>query len=114
MRFLTQYSPVTPLSGPPSAEMQAKMGAFMKESVEAGVLIATGMVMSSAHNGMRMTLSKGSFAVEAGTSSQARQGGWAILNVDSLDHLKTVMRQFLEVAGDGEVGVLEIMQVPLS
>jgi hypothetical protein len=48
MRFLTQYSPVTPLSGPPSAEMQAKMGAFMKESVEAGVLIATGMVMSSA------------------------------------------------------------------
>jgi hypothetical protein len=114
MRFLTQYSPVNPIAGAPGPEMQAKMGTFMKESVAAGVLIATGMVMPSAHNGMRMSLSNGAFDVDAGASSQARQGGWAILNVDSLDHLKKVVRQFLEVAGDGEVKVLEIMQVPLS
>jgi hypothetical protein len=114
MRFLTQYSPIKPLNGAPSPDMQARMGAFMEQSVEAGVLIATGMVMPSAHNGTRMTLANGAFAVEPSAPSQARQGGWAILNVDSLDHLKTVVRQFLEVAGDGEVEVLEIMQVPLS
>ena len=114
MRFLTQYSPVNPISGAPSPEMQARMGAFMKESVEAGVLIATGAVVPSAHNGTRMSLANGAFALEAPASPQASQGGWAILNVDSLDHLKEVVRQFLDVAGDGEVKVLEIMQVPLS
>ncbi len=113
MRFLTQYMPIKPLTSAPSPEMQAAMGAFMKQSVEAGVLIATGMVMPSAHNGTRMTLANGAFDVETGSSSQARQGGWAILNVDSLDHLKATVRRFLEVAGDGEVRVLEIMQVPL-
>ncbi|HEY1746997.1 MAG TPA: hypothetical protein VGG11_09590 [Xanthobacteraceae bacterium] len=114
MRFLTQYSPINPLTGAPSPEMQAGMGAFMKQSVEAGVLVATGMVMPSAHNGMRMTLANGAFDVESGSSSAARQGGWAILDVASLDHLQAVVRQFLEVAGDGEVQVIEIMQVPLS
>jgi hypothetical protein len=113
MRFLTQYNPVKPFTGPPSAEMQARMGAFMNESVKAGVLIATGVVMPSAHNGTRMTLANGAFDVETGSAAQDRQGGWAILNVDSLDHLKAVVRQFLEVAGDGEVQVQEIMQAPL-
>lgn len=113
MRFLMQYTPTNPLNGPPNPEMKAKMGAFMQTSIKSGVLIATGVVMPSAANGMQMKLANGSFGVEAGSPSQARQGGWAILSVNSLEHLKEVARQFLEVAGDGDVRVLEITQVPI-
>jgi hypothetical protein len=113
VRFLMQYHPVNPLTAPPSPEMMAKMGAFVQASVESGVLIATGMVMPSALNGVRMTLADGLFDVQAGPAAHARQGGWAILNVESVDHLKKVARQFLEIAGDGDIKVLEIAQMPL-
>jgi hypothetical protein len=115
MRFLMQYTPANPLKGPPSPEMLAKMGAFMQASVQSGVLIATGTVKPSAANGMRVKLANAAFDVTAGSPAQARRsGGWAILNVDSQEHLEQVTRQFLETAGDGDVEILEITQVPLS
>jgi len=113
MRFLMQYTPAKPVDGPPSPEMIAKMGDFMKASVHSGVLVATGMVVPSAANGMRIKLANANFEMEAGSPAQARQGGWAILNVDSPEHLHEVAHKFLEVAGDGDVRVLEITQVPI-
>jgi hypothetical protein len=113
MRFLTHYTPANPHKGPPDPERMAKMGAFMQASIKSGVLIATGGVMPSAANGMRIKLANGAFAVEAGSPSEVPQaGGWAILNVNSPEHLKDVARQFLEAAGDGDVQVMEITQVP--
>ena len=113
MRFLTHYTPANPHKGPPDPERMAKMGAFMQASIKSGVLIATGGVMPSAANGMRIKLANGAFVVEAGSPSEVPQaGGWAILNVNSPEHLKEVARQFLEAAGDGDVQVLEITQVP--
>ena len=112
MRCLTHYTPANPHKGPDSERME-KMGAFMQASIKSGVLIATGGVMPSAANGMRIKLANGAFAVEAGSPSDVRQaGGWAILNVNSPEHLKDVARQFLEAAGDGDVQVMEITQVP--
>jgi hypothetical protein len=81
--------------------------------MKSGVLIATGGVMPSATNGMRIKLANGAFAVKAASPSEAQHaGGWAILNVNSPEHLKDVARQFLEAAGDGDVQVMEITQVP--
>jgi hypothetical protein len=67
MRFPTQYTPTNPLKGPPSPEMKAKMGAFMQTSIKSGVLIATGVMMPSAANGMRIMLANGAFDVKAGS-----------------------------------------------
>jgi hypothetical protein len=114
MRFLTHYTPGNPHKGPPDPQRMAKMGAFMQASLKSGVLIATGGVMPSAANGMRIKLANGALAVQPGSPSDVQQaGGWAILNVNSPEHLKEVARQFLEAAGDGDVQVLEITQVPI-
>jgi hypothetical protein len=115
MRFLTHYTPADPHKGPPDLERMAKMGAFMQASIKSGVLIATGGVMPNAANGMRIKLANGAFDVETGSPSEVPQaGGWAILNVNSPEHLKDVTRQFLEAAGDGDVQVMEITQVPTA
>jgi hypothetical protein len=114
MKVLTHYTPAVPQNGPPAPEHMAKMGAFMDASIKSGVLIATGGIMPSATNGMQFKLADGAFDVQAARPANAPQaGGWAILNVDSTEHLTQVARQFLEVAGDGEVKVMEISQFPI-
>lgn len=116
MRFLTLYTPANPQKGPPSPESMAKMSTFMEASAKSGVLIATGSVIPSPANRRRMALANGKFEVQAPTTlapGHRDTGGWAILNVSSPEHLQEVARQFLEVAGDGEVEILEIMQVPM-
>ena len=115
MRFLTLYAAADLHAGTPGPEGLAKMGTFMAASIKSGVLIATGSITPSAAGGMRMKLANGTFDLEAVPPAlQRRQpGGWAILNVNSLEHLQEVTRQFLEAAGDGTVEVMEITQVPM-
>jgi hypothetical protein len=115
MRFLTLYTPAHPLEGQRTPESMARMGTFVEASVKSGVLLATGSIVPSAINGVRMRLASGKFGVETAPSvPDCRQtGGWAILNVNSPEHLQEVARQFLEVAGDGDVEVVEIMQMPM-
>ncbi len=90
----------------------AKMGAYMEASVKSGVFLATGGVAQSATGGMRATLYEGKFEVEsAPLKSTLRQAvGWAILNVESREHLVKVLREFLELAGDGESDAIEIFE----
>ena len=115
MRFLTLYRPTHQRKGPPDPDTMTRMGAFVAASVEAGTLIATGSVVPNAANGTRLTLVGGKFGVEPAASLSDRQqtGGWAILDVNSPEHLQEVARQFLEVAGDGDVEVVEILQMPM-
>ena len=112
MKFLTLYTPSTPLSAPPSSERMSKMVAHMTASFKSGVLVATGGRSPSA--AMRVTLTQGKFNVENGPlQSQLQQAaGWAILNVDLRDHLLEEVRKFLELAGDGESDMIEIMEAP--
>lgn len=42
MRFLTLYTPSTPMSGPPSPEMMEKMGKLLDTEKRAGHLVTTG------------------------------------------------------------------------
>lgn len=116
MRFLTLYTPAGPQQGPPGPEGMARMGTSMEASINSGVLVAAaGAVTSSAASGMRLRLANGKFDVETGSSpSKTKQvGGWAILSVDTPDHLVEVARQFLQAAGDGDVEVMEIAQAPI-
>ena len=61
-----------------------------------------------------MRLANGKFHVDAAPpiSDRGQIGGWAILNVNSPEHLQEVTRQFLEVAGEGGVEAFEITQAP--
>jgi hypothetical protein len=112
MRFLTRYKPANPHKGPPTPEQMALMGAFVGASMKSGVLVATGGITPSATNGLKIKLSSGEYDVAADVTSEARHpGGWAILEVSSPEHLQEVTREFLRVAGDGEVQVTEITQM---
>ena len=42
MRFLSLYTPSTPMPNPPSPEMMEKMGKLMEAESRAGHLVATG------------------------------------------------------------------------
>jgi hypothetical protein len=114
MKVLALYTPAAAHKGPPSPEQMAKMGAFMEASLKSGVLVATGGLAPSATGGVRATLADGKFEVEKGPlKSQLQQAsGWAILNVNSRDHLNEVLRQFLEMAGDGVSDAIEIFEPP--
>jgi hypothetical protein len=114
MKFMTLYTPSTPRSGPPSPEQMAKMGAYMEASFKSGVLVATGGMIPSASGGVRATLNHGKFSVENGPlqSKLEQAAGWAILNVNSRDQLLEEVRKFLELAGDGESNMIEIMEAP--
>jgi hypothetical protein len=114
MRFLTRYTPTDAPKGSPSPETMAKMKNFAEECIKSGVLIATGGIMPNAANGMRIKLANGAFEVRSAPSSVAQHaGGWAILNVNSPEHLKEMARRFLEASGDGDVEVMEINQLPI-
>jgi len=114
MRILTRYRPANPHKGRPSPDQMAKMGAFMQSSIKSGVLIATGGVTPGPANGMKIKLSNGEYNVTTDPASEAQQaGGWAILEVNSPEHLEEVTREFLNAAGDGDVQVTEITQMPI-
>ncbi len=114
MRFLTRYTPASPESRR-SPEQMAAMGGFVEACIKSGVLIATGGIVPSVANSMRIRLSDGAYCVTADSSSKAQQaGGWAILEVNSTEHLEQVARDFLKAAGEGDVEVLQITQMPLQ
>jgi hypothetical protein len=114
MKVLTLYTPATTRKGPPDPEHMAKMGKFMEASFKSGVLVATGGTAPSATGGVRATLVNGKFEIEDGPlQSQLQQAsGWAILNVSSREHRNEVLRQFLEMAGDGVSDAIEIFEPP--
>ena len=114
MRVLTRYTPTETPNGPPSTKTMAKMRDFTEECIKSGVLIATGGITPNAANAMRIKLANGAFDVKFASTSEAQQaGGWAILNVNSPEHLEEVARRFLEAAGDGDVEVIEITQLQI-
>ena len=114
MKVLTLYTPASPHKGPPSPDQMKKMGAYMEASFKSGLLTATGGVAPSATGGVRAKLRGGKFEVESGPlkSTLQQAAGWAILNVESRDHLVKVLREFLEMAGDGESDAIEIFEPP--
>jgi hypothetical protein len=114
MQFLTLYTPAKPPSGPPSAEHMAQMGKLMEDMFKAGVLVATGGVLSRS-TGMKITLNGGAFSVENGPvagSSLMPAAGYAILRAASREELAEHIKTFLRVAGDGTSEVIQIMDGP--
>jgi hypothetical protein len=111
MQFLTLYTAATPSSGPPSPEHMARMRQFTEDMMRAGVLKATGGILSR-DTGIEVSLKKGAFTVAHGAvagSSLMPASGFAILEASSRDELVKHIQAFLEIAGDGVSEVIEIM-----
>jgi hypothetical protein len=113
MKFLCIYKPAKPEGGLPAPDDMAKMGAYIEESLRSGVLIATEGCMPSAL-GAKVRRTEGKFTVTDGPFAEAKEvvGGFALINADSKEHAIEITREFMNVAGDGEVEVRQVFEAP--
>jgi len=113
MKYLCIYKPAKPEGGLPSPEEMARMGALIEESMKSGALLATEGCMPSAL-GARVRRTDGQFAVTDGPFSEAKEvvGGFALIRANSKEEAIEITRNFMNVAGDGEVEIRQIYEVP--
>lgn len=111
MRFLgyTLADPNTPMA-PPDPAMFEKMGAFVAEATQAGVLLATGG-LHPPEEGTKVKYSNGEFTVLDGPFSEAKElvGGWALMEVRDKAEAIEWTKRFLAIAGDGESTLRQVM-----
>ena len=112
MKFLCIYKPAKPEGAPPTPDDMEKMGAYIDKSIKSGVLIATEGCLPSAL-GAKVRRADGKFTVTDGPFSEAKEvvGGFALINASSKEHAIEITREFMNVAGDGEVEVRQIYEV---
>ena len=111
MQFLVydpHYDPNSPEAAvPPSPELMAEMGKFIGEAMQAGVLVTTGTLQPK---GTRLQFSNGKFTVTDGPFIELKElmGGWAVLQVKSLDEAIEWTKRFLQIVGGGESEIVQL------
>jgi len=85
----------------------AEMGQFIGEAMQAGVLVTTGTLQ---RKGTRLRLSDGKFTVTDGPFIELKEllGGWAVLQVKSLDEAIEWCKRFRQIVGDGETEIVQV------
>lgn len=110
MRFLMLYRPADTASveagAPPTPEMMARMGELIQRKIEEGKLLAT-EGCGPTRNGAKVRLSEGKLNVTDGPFSEAKEliAGFALYRAASTQEAIAEAREFLEIAGDGEVEI---------
>jgi hypothetical protein len=91
------------------------MGAYVEQSFKSGVLIATEGCLPSAL-GARVRRSSGKITVTDGPFTEAKEvvGGFALIQASSKQHAIEIVKEFLDVAGDGETEIRQIYEVPAN
>ena len=91
---------------PPPPELYEKMGTFVEEAINAGVIVATGGIAPTSE-GAKITLKDGQFTVVDGPFAEAKEiaGGWAIMECRDMDEAIEWSKRFVSVLGEGEVRV---------
>jgi hypothetical protein len=102
MRFLSIYKS-TERGVPPSQEEMARMGKLVEDGMKSGFLLATEGCLPSAL-GARVRMSGGKVSVTDGPFTEAKEvvGGFAILRANSKEEALELVKNFLQVVGDGE------------
>jgi hypothetical protein len=108
MQFLAydpNYNPEN--AAPPTPELMAEMGAFIGEAMQAGVLVTTGTLQPK---GKRLRLSGGKFTLTDGPFIELKEltGGWAVLQVKSLDEAIEWCKRFRKIIGEGETEIVQL------
>jgi hypothetical protein len=109
MQFLVYDTNQNPGAGsPPSPELLAEMGQFIEEAMRAGVVVTTGALQPQ---GTRLRLAGGQFTVTDGPFIEAKElmGGFAVLQVKSLEEAIEWSKRFRKIVGDGETEIVQVM-----
>jgi hypothetical protein len=113
MKFLSMYTPDQKSAGvPPSKEMMEKIDKFVEESMKAGKLLATGGLLPTSKGGARVRCSGGEITVTDGPFTEAKEviAGFALLEAKSKEEAIEMAKRFLQIAGDGESDLRQIME----
>lgn len=114
MKFLSIYK--TKETGvPPSPEEIERMGKLIEEGMKAGYLLAVEGCLPSA-TGARVRLSNGKVTVVDGPFTESKEvvGGLAILQAGSKEEAIQLVKNFLNIAGDGECELRQLYEAPQS
>jgi hypothetical protein len=91
-----------------------QMGRLIEEMSKAGVLVATGGILSR-ETGIKVSRRNSTYSVEHGAvpgSSLMPAAGYALLRANSREELVVHVKRFLEVAGDGTTEIIQVMDGP--
>src|SRR5437899_3152874 len=112
MKFLSIYKSVE-TGVPPTQEEMDKMGKLIEQEMKAGTLLATEGCLPSAL-GARVRISGGKLTVTDGPFTEAKEvvGGFAILQANSKAEAIEMVKNFLEVAGEGECELRQVFEAP--
>ena len=112
MKFLSIYKSVE-TGVPPTQEEMDKMGKLIEQEMKAGTLLATEGCLPSAL-GARVRISGGKLTVTDGPFTEAKEvvGGFAILQANSKAEAIEMVKNFLEVAGEGECELRQVYEAP--
>jgi hypothetical protein len=113
MLFVSLYTPRVKSSGPPSPEHMAKMGALVEKSMKDGTLLYTGPLAKHVPGGAKIRLSKGTATVTHGPFSDSvlmAASGFALFRANSREDAERYVKDFMEVAGDGECQILQVLE----
>ena len=109
MRFMIYDTTQNPEAiTPPSPELMAEMGKFIEEATKAGVVVATGALQPTS---TRLRLSGGTFSVTDGPYIEAKEllGGFAVIQVNSLEEAIEWSKRFRQIVGDGESEIVRLL-----
>ena len=115
MKFLSIYTPDEKSAGvPPSKEQIEEIGKSIEEGVKAGVLLATGALLKG--GGARVRRSGGQTTVVDGPFTEAKElvAGFSLLEAKSREEAIELAKSFLEIAGEGETELRQIMDGSLD
>jgi hypothetical protein len=112
MKFLSVYK-TKETDALPTQEEMARMGKLVEDGMKAGYLLAVEGCMPSA-TGARVRLSDGKLSVTDGPFTETKEliGGLAILQAGSKQEAVELVKQFLQVAGDGECELRQLFEAP--
>lgn len=108
MQFLVyDITPNADTSAMPSPELMTEMGKFVEEATKSGVLVTTGGLNP---RGTRLRLEQGTFTVTDGPFIEAKEllGGFAVIQVDSLDEAIEWSKRFRQIVGEGESEIVQV------
>ena len=110
MKFLSIYK-TAETGAPPTQEDMDKMGKLIEEGMKAGYLLGVEGCLPSA-TGARVRQSNGKVTVTDGPFTESKEivGGFALLRANSKKEAIELVKQFLQVAGDGECELRQVFE----
>jgi hypothetical protein len=110
MKFLSIYK-TAERGVPPTQEEMAKMGELIESGMKAGSLLVVEGCMPSA-SGARVRLSRGQLTITDGPFTESKEvvGGLAVLQANSKGEAVELVKEFLNVAGDGECELRQLFE----